>query len=247
MTGSTRQDGSRPSEGRNPGGVAAVDRALTLLATFEQAAEPLTLSELARRAGLHKSTALRLLESLRRFGHVTRTREDRYALGPAALRMGMAYQRHTRLDEKLRPTCEALVARGSESPSFFIRQAERKRLCVFRLDSRHSTLDRIRPGLVLPIGRGAAGHVFRAFGDAAEGAAHERVRAAGHALSRGETSPDCAAVAAPVFDQHGGLAGVLSLSGPRSRFDEDAVPMQVGLLLEGASELCLAFGGRPRP
>jgi len=247
MTGSPRQEGVRASAAREPRGVARVDRALSLLDAFDEATGPLSLSELARRAGLHKSTTLRLLESLRRFAYVTRTREDRYALGPAALRLGLACQRQTRLDERLLPTCERLVARGSESPSFFIRQGERERLCVFRLDSRHATLDRVRPGLLLPVDRGAAGHVFRAFGDAAKGAAHRRIRAAGHALSRGETSPDCAAVAAPVFDQHGGLAGVLSLSGPLSRFDDAAVAVQVDLLVEGAAELCLAFGGRPRP
>src|SRR3546814_12901057 len=50
-------------------GVAAVERALTILAAFEQASEPLTLSELSRRSGLYKSTALRLLESLRKFSY----------------------------------------------------------------------------------------------------------------------------------------------------------------------------------
>src|SRR3546814_20515427 len=55
-------------------GVAAVERALTILAAFAQASEPLTLSELSRRSGLYKSPALRLLESPRKFRYRT---EDR--------------------------------------------------------------------------------------------------------------------------------------------------------------------------
>src|SRR3546814_4774720 len=57
-------------------GVAAVERALTILAAFEQASEPLTLSELSRRSGLYKSTALRLLESLRKFSYVSVRSEE---------------------------------------------------------------------------------------------------------------------------------------------------------------------------
>ena len=42
-------------------GVAAVDRALTILSAFEDAPEPMTLAELARRTGMYKSTLLRLV------------------------------------------------------------------------------------------------------------------------------------------------------------------------------------------
>src|SRR3546814_12788292 len=77
-------------------GVAAVERALTILAAFEQASEPLTLSELSRRSGLYKSTALRLLESLRKFRYVSVTGGGRYDLGTTVLRLGMGSQQNSR-------------------------------------------------------------------------------------------------------------------------------------------------------
>ena len=45
-------------------GVAAVNRAISLLAALEATAKPLTLADLARATGLYKSTILRLLVSL---------------------------------------------------------------------------------------------------------------------------------------------------------------------------------------
>ncbi|UMA67158.1 IclR family transcriptional regulator (plasmid) [Roseivivax marinus] len=229
---------------RKAEGVAAVDRALSILHALEQARTPLTISDLSRATGLYKSTALRLLGSLRKHGHVVREEDGRYALGPALLRLGMVYQHNSRLDEKLMPIFRRLVAAGSESPSFFVRQGEAERLCVFRLDSNHSTLDRIRTGIVLPLDRGAAGHIISAFGARAEGDLYDRVRAEGVAVSMSETSPDCAAVAAPVFDERDTLAGALSISGPRLRFDAEGKETQLSHLREAAAETCRVFGGR---
>src|SRR3546814_7193386 len=87
-----------------------------------------------------------------------------------------------------------------------------ERLCVFRLDSNHSTLDRVKTGLVLPLDRGAASHVIRAIDDGAAGAKFDRIRADGYAISYRETSPDCAAVAAPIFGENNVLIGALSRS-----------------------------------
>ena len=47
-----------------PGGAAAVDRALTLLSAFTAGDVSLSLTELADRTRLYKSTVLRLLASL---------------------------------------------------------------------------------------------------------------------------------------------------------------------------------------
>ena len=102
-------------------GVAAVDRALAILAVFDGEVEPLTVSEIARRAGLYKSTALRLIASLKAFGYIIQSQDGRYHLGPSLLRLGSAYQRANKLEERILPVLYELVNKGSESPSFFIR------------------------------------------------------------------------------------------------------------------------------
>lgn len=225
-------------------GVAAVDRALRILAAFENEERALGVSVIARRAGLHKSTALRLIGSLKAHGYIVQFEDGRYHLGPTLLRLGTMYQRANRLDGIVVPVLERLVQQGSESPSFHIRYDKSSRLCIFRVDSKHSTLDRVKTGLLLPIERGAAGRVFLAFEKTGGSDDLAEIRHRGFAASFGETDPDCAAVAAPVFNQSGEVVGVLSISGPRSRFNAEVVEAQVALLLPAATSLSHAFGGR---
>ena len=58
----------------------------------------------------------------------------------------------------------------------------------------------------------------------------ERVRQRGYAEARDEREEDLAAVAAPVFDSRGELAGILGVQGPSSRFDARADAAAVPLL-----------------
>jgi predicted DNA-binding transcriptional regulator YafY len=64
-------------------GVAAVDRALTILAALETAAEPSTLAELTRATQFCKSTILRLINSLENAGYIIRLGDGCYSLGPS--------------------------------------------------------------------------------------------------------------------------------------------------------------------
>lgn len=61
-------------------GVASLERGLALLCVLE-GREGHSLSESARRAGLNKTTAFRLMRSLERGGFVARGEDDRYRLG----------------------------------------------------------------------------------------------------------------------------------------------------------------------
>src|SRR5690606_21460947 len=143
-------------------GVAAVDRALAILAAFEGEMEPLTLAALSHRTDFYKSTLLRLIASLQALGYVVRHADGRYHLGPTVLRLGAAYQRANSLHDRVMPVLRDLVAKGTESPSFHVRYDAARRLCLFRLGSRHSTLDAVSAGMLLPLDRGAAGKVILA-------------------------------------------------------------------------------------
>ena len=69
------------------GGVASVDRALSLLGTFTGATPVLTLTAIAIRVGLHKSTVLRLLASLEHAGLVCRQPDGAWGLGGEVARL----------------------------------------------------------------------------------------------------------------------------------------------------------------
>jgi DNA-binding IclR family transcriptional regulator len=224
-------------------GVAAVDRALSVVAAIAAQAEPRTLAELAAATGLYKSTILRLLGSLEKASYAVRLRDGRYALGAAACRLGLAYERANPLRQHVLPVLRDLVEGGSESASFHVRQTADTRLCLFRVDSHHSTLDRVAAGDILPLDQGAAGRMLLAF-DGAPGASFMELRAQGFAISIGEGDPNCGAMAAPVFGPDGALRGAVSLSGPRERFTEALIAAYRPRLIQAAAEITRSLGGR---
>lgn len=226
--------------------VAAVDRALGVLAAFEGEAEPLTLAELAQRTGFYKSTLLRLIASLEAFGYLERTAHGRYHPGASLFRLGCLYQRRNGLAEVALPVLKSLVDAETESPSLHVRYDATQRLCLFRLESRHSTLDRVEAGMLLPLARGAAGKVILAF---AEGAGDEfaPIRKSCIAVSYGERDPECAGLACPVFGANGAFWGALSVSGPKARFTRQNVRRMSALVLDGATRLTRGLGGNTQP
>lgn len=128
-------------------GVAAVDRALSILAAFEDAPEPMTLAELARRTKMYKSTLLRLMTSLQEFGYLVQLADGRYHLGPTPFRLGAVYQRSNNLHDRVMPLLRQLVADGTESPSFHVRHDAGAVCASFALipGIRRSTGSRLAP------------------------------------------------------------------------------------------------------
>ena len=78
------------------GGVAAVDRALSILDAFTESDAKLSLAEISKRTGLYKSTVLRLMKSLEKFGYMFRSEDGAYSLGSKTLFLGSLYQRQFR-------------------------------------------------------------------------------------------------------------------------------------------------------
>jgi DNA-binding IclR family transcriptional regulator len=219
------------------GGVAAVDRALLLLTAFRAGDRSLSLSELAGRAHLVKSTALRLIASLAHFGLVQRLGDGRYALGPEVARLQTVYTASFPLDTVVPQVLRGLVARTRESAAFHVRQGD-ARLCLYRVDSPQPIRYHVQVGDLLPLDRGAGGRVLTAFGGA-KGAIYERVRREGVAALVGDRSPDLAGISAPVFGAGGELAGAVTLTMPAGRFRKS----QVASVKAAARSITLALGG----
>ena len=241
MTIQIEPDGDIDKEQR---GVAAVDRAFSIIAALESSSMPRNLTEISRTTGLYKSTILRILQSLQSAGYVVRVEESKYALGPTIMQLGLAYERANPLRHLFLPVMQRLVDEGSESPSFHIRQTTDERLCLFRVNSNHSTLDRVHTGDRLPISRGAAGKVLLAFDEEpAAGAEMDEIRRNCFAISLGERDKFCAGVAAPVFSQRNRLLGALSFSGPKERFTPPDVDQMKITILKTVRELTTELGG----
>lgn len=222
-------------------GVAAVDRALSILDAFTERDHSLTLTEISRRTGFYKSTALRLTESLAKFGYLWRLDDGSFRIGPKPLQLGALYQRQFRTVDVVPRALRRIVDALSESASFYIRDRDR-RICLHRIDSPRAIQDSVREGDTLPVGIGASGHVLQAF-NREPGALNDEIREQFFSASAGERDPETAAVACPVFGPGQKLAGAIGVSGPKYRLQELPPEKVLPVLLQEARELTRLFGG----
>lgn len=204
-----------------PGGAAAVDRALSLLAAFRSGDTTLPLAELAERTQLYKSTVLRLLASLEHARLVQRSPDGAYRLGPEVARLSSIYTASFSLEAQLLPLMRELVATTRESAAFHVRQGE-QRLCLLRVDSPQLLRDHVRAGEVLPLDRGAGGRVLMAFGGA-KGRLYDQIRRDGHVVRTGDRVAGLTGISAPVWGPAGELVGALTLTLPEQRMQASFV------------------------
>ncbi len=231
------------TQDKSGSGVAAVERALSILAVFNEGDTGLTLHEISARTGLYKSTILRLMTSLERFGYVRRDQTGYFMIGPAPLRLAQIYQASFRIEDEVRPILRKLVLDSGETATFYVRDLD-KRCALFREEPQRSVRAVVREGDRLPLEVGVAGRVLLAF-SGEKGASYDAIRMAGVLAMPGERGLDQAGVAAPVFRAGHSLCGVLQLSGPLARFDEEIYSRCKVLILDAARRLSQAIGGLP--
>lgn len=203
-------------------GVAAVERALTVIGAFDEDAPILTLAELASRTGLYKSTISRLLVSLRRCGFIERDSVGRYRVGPQAWRVGSLFAVDLTLEKIMRPIMNEVLAVTHESVSYYVRLPGTKppvRMCVLRVDPMRRIRDVFHVGNRLPVDIGAGGIAMRAFSGPPYLQEDDMVRQERAYISWGEIDSEVCAVGAPVLGHDGRAVGALVLSAPQARHD----------------------------
>ncbi|MFC4626163.1 IclR family transcriptional regulator [Daeguia caeni] len=221
---------------QNVKGVESVDRALTILDAMARKRAAMTLHELSLATNFYKSTILRLITSLEKFGYIRKREDGRYVLGPACAALAGAQSAAFDLAGLMRATIERLAETTGETVSFYIRDGN-ERVCAQRRNSTHSIRHHVEEGQRMPLEkRGSASQVLLAFsGD--DGPGMERVRQEGYAISLGERDPDAAGIAVPIFDAKDQLLGALTVSGLRSRFTFEVVDRVRDELVAARKEL----------
>jgi DNA-binding IclR family transcriptional regulator len=204
-----------------PGGAAAVDRAISLLSAFCAGDKALSVTELAGRTKLYKSTVLRLLASLAHGGLIRKTTEGLWMLGPEVSRLAAVYTASFSLEDVVLPVMHDLVAKTGESVAFHVKQGD-QRLCLLRVDSPQLLRDHVQAGDVLPLDRGAGGKILMAF-SGAQGKTYEKIRKDGYTHLISDRVPGLVGVSAPVWKGDGQLVGALTLTVPESRFKKQFV------------------------
>ncbi|MBR0645014.1 IclR family transcriptional regulator [Plastoroseomonas hellenica] len=228
---------AEPRSVLHEGSVRAVDRALALLLAFRDDDGPLGLAEISRRVGLNMTTALRLMQTLEGHGFVQRLPSGGYLLGATLLLLGERFRRSFRLEHHVMPALERLRAESDESAAFFVRDGHQRR-CLYRLDSPQLVRAYAPIGEVFPLGHGAHGRALIAF----EGPPRRLP-----VVTRAERHPDLAAIAAPVLNAAGQVAGSIGISVPLYRFTPETEAHCCRLTMREAIQVSRELGGDAAP
>lgn len=239
---STVEDGERNEGAAAAGGVLLVERTVRLLGCFTGKEASLSLTELSARASLHKSTALRVARTLAQTGYLVQLEDKTWRLGPAAGRLGAAYQQSFDLHNVVMPLLKALATDTGMTASFFVRESD-TRTCVHRVEAPKDARPSVRPGTAFPLNKGAPGRVILAFSGEA-GAQYEAIRQQGFCVGMGERSTNDASVSAPVFGTNWQIVGAISVSGCANLQTQAGLQSLATAVVAAAARASRALGGR---
>lgn len=240
--------------------VRSVTRALQILAAFDDEHAVCTLNEVLDRAGLPKTTALRLIQTLTRNGFLFRRSDGRLCLGPVLIRLSRAVALAWRLPVAADAAMEGVRLQTRETVNLYVLEGM-ARVCVAQKQGPQHIRFVIPVGVRLPLYAGAAGKLLLAHGsrelleavlhaagreeDFGAGLAVElaQIRAQGFAVSRDEREPGAASVAAPIPDGRGGITAALAVSGPTPRFTDARVAEFADVLRKAVEQMAVALTG----
>ncbi|GAA3403476.1 MULTISPECIES: IclR family transcriptional regulator [Pseudarthrobacter] len=230
-TETTPARGKRPKQGE-----PVVDRALSLLAVFSDRRRALTLSEMARYAGMPAPTALRLIARLVAWGALERLDDGRYVVGVRLWEVASLSPRGHGVREIALPYLEDLFEVTRHHVLLAVRDNE-EAVLIERLSSKDATEVAYRVGGRAPLRSTAVGLVLLAGADQQfqeailrkppenepgvpdmpEGQVRRTlsdVRRTGIAMIRRSLPSRTVSVASPVFDAQGSVVAALSIVVP---------------------------------
>lgn len=225
----------------NHDSVEAVRRAMRILEAFGMDDSNLSLAELSRRTGYHRSTVLRLARTLAMDDYMAQRPDGTWRLARAAGWLGACYQATFNVHDIVEPALRELALTTGESATFYVREGNH-RTCVARVEGPRAIRHHVHVGANLPLDLGGPGRVILAFSGEA-GEPYESIRRAGYMISLGERDPEVSSIAAPVYGVNWMFLGAVCISGPISRLTETALTMHKETVLSTASKLSRAMMG----
>lgn len=240
-----------------------------LLRILAGSKQPLSLAEIARESGLHKSVCHRLLVTMADEGAVDQVSADgRYRVGVGLFVLGQSAAAQMQLTSVAASVVRELMEECGESVYLAV-ESNRSRLCIAKADSPHTIRHYIPLGELLPLNVGASGKILLAAFTRAEFddyMATEKNRAQGPNVSQDpealwrvleevrrlnvawslqERTDDGASIGVPIRDHTGAVVASLSIAGPASRFTNDARERFQIHVIKAGEELSRRLGFLP--
>jgi IclR family transcriptional regulator, acetate operon repressor len=246
--------------------VRSVDRAAALLLALGDSQGEAGVTELARRLGLHKSTASRLLATLQKRGLVEQDDESgKYRLGVVVIRLaeraertldlrGIAMDELERLGRLTRETV-SLVVRDGDAVLTVAQREGSSQAAVADWTGRTSPLHCVAGGKVLLsamaerdvlsiVRRGLVAHTERTITEL-EPLLEElaRTRRRGYGSDLGEYQPSVCGVAAPIRDAREAVIAAVTIWGPVARLNPRRIPELAAQARRAAAAISLRLSG----
>ena len=228
-----------------------------------------TLTAIAHRLGLPRSSIHRLLSELVRLGLLLRVGTSTYAPGPRLARWAQAAGQVGHITRVAEPVMARLRDEIGESVHLYVRQRN-SRVCVAAVEGSYELRHFTEVGKPLPLSVGASGKLLLAFASR-QIQEQELRRIAGHPLtpraptvdelrsqlseivatdwstSFGEREEGLAAAAVPVRNHDGEVLAALSVSGPTARLTADRLESLCTQISQAGREVSRALGWGQTP
>jgi DNA-binding IclR family transcriptional regulator len=248
--------------------VRSVDRAAALLLALGESHGEAGVTELARRLGLHKSTASRLLATLEKRGLVEQDEENgKYRLGLVVIRLAERAERTLDLRSIAMPELDRLARATRETTGLGVLDGDLL-VTVAQADGPNLVAMGDWTGRSVPLHSVASGKVLLASLPEREimrlvrrGLQRftertitgleplledlARVRRRGYATAFGEFDETLNAIATPVHDARGAVVAAVDVWGPTFRVTPGRVPELVQHARETAAAISVRLGGTP--
>jgi DNA-binding IclR family transcriptional regulator len=247
--------------------VQSVDRAISVMEFLSRRGWS-GVTEVSRELEIHKSTAYRLLTTLRDRGLVEQDAvSEKYRLGFGLVLLARSVRADLDILRCARPVCERLSERTRETVTLAVLEGD-DAVIIHQSISRASALGVDWMGRHTPLHATAAGKIFLAYMpedqllrilegplerftentivDPASLKGHARkILHAGYGYTVEELETGLNAVGAPIRGADGTVVGAVSVSGPAFRLPPDALPEIGELSSRVAAEIsrCLGFQG----
>ncbi|MGZ0085980.1 IclR family transcriptional regulator [Caldibacillus thermoamylovorans] len=248
-------------EKKHEAGLRTVQRAIDILYCFTLEEQELSLTEIAKKISLAKSTTTRLLATLEQNRLIVKDPETlKYRLGQGLYYLGHIAGKSIEVREIAKPVMERLRDETRETVNLYVLEQD-ARVCIEQCEGLQALRHMVKIGERLPLWAGAGGKVLLAYQSPsfqerilAQVPTEERrtrltaelemIRQRGSASSIDEREVGSAAVAAPIFNIHGEVNACLSISGPTHRFTPETIGWFESLVKEGAQTISEKLGYR---
>lgn len=231
--------------------VRAVDRALQIMALFDDERNSVSLRDVIAKTRLPKTTAIRLMQTLEHNGMLHSGRNGDYVGGLSLLRWARLAARTWTIPTEAAAILESIAETCGETVNVYVGR-DIFRVCIAQHEGPQTLRHVVRVGDQLPLWAGGAAKILlldasdelleAIAASSPDGLAHlpqlktwiAEARRDGFATSRAEREVGLASIAVPVKSHAGAVLASLSLGGPSDRFTDDKRPAMVRVLARGA-------------